>query len=317
VVVSDESPAVRILGIDVGGTKTHLAGVDAEGGVVDRVFSSSEWRSGSLFSDPDNFDRLGTAVESLGSLAPDAVVVAGVHGCDTPEQMAETADRLGARLGVQVAVVNDAQLLEYAARISPCIQMIVGTGAVISGTTDAGTRVTVDGHGWPLGDRGSSHAIVSAALAETLRASDRGEGGSDRLFGAMFDAFGVDDAAALAVVSSSIAGGESWGRHASVVFEEAAAGSAAAMAIIDESSRILARGVADLIRRGAVGATVVAGGGVIVNQPGYEARIRQHLATEAPGVELLVIRIPPVEGAVNLARMIHEGDRPSFALGQS
>ena len=313
--VSEGSPAVRLLGIDVGGTKTHVAGVDSMGAAVDRVLPSSAWRNGSLFSDPGNFDRLGAAVESLGSLATDAVVVAGVHGCDTPEQIAETADRLGARLGAQVTVVNDAQLLEYAAGVSPCIQMIVGTGAVISGVTAAGVRVTVDGHGWPLGDRGSSHSIVAAALSETLRASDRGESDSDRLFGAMLEVFGVGDAAALAFASSSAAGAETWGRHAPVIFDEAAAGSAAATAIIIESSRILARGIADLIRRGAVGTTVVAGGGVIVNQPGYEACIREHLAIEAPGVELVVVRTPPVEGAVNLARMIYEGSLSSVAPG--
>ncbi|SKB00523.1 BadF-type ATPase [Agreia bicolorata] len=298
----DDEVSLTVVGIDVGGTKTHIRAVDTTGSVAEIVVPSAEWRRGSLFSDDDNFARLSSAVHSLGAVASDTVVVAGVHGCDTDEQTMLATTRLRSLLNAEVTVVNDALLLHHATTIRPTIEMIVGTGAVISGTTATGARVTVDGYGWPLGDKGSSHALVSAALRATLDASDKGQVDQDTLFPAMLSSFDARNAAELAERSASNAGGASWGRHASVVFDQAEAGSRVACDIIDRAASELADGVTHAVRRGAVGRTVVAGGGVIVNQPGYEAAIRGHLERVLPGVELLVVRTPPVQGAVQWAR---------------
>lgn len=293
---------LAVVGIDVGGTKTHIRVVDTEGAVTESVTPSDRWRQGSLFTDDGNFDRLGAAVGALGLVDSRTVVVAGVHGCDTDEQMARATGRLEAVLGASVTVVNDALLLHHATPISPTIEMIVGTGAVISGTTAEGDRVTVDGYGWPLGDRGSSHDLVSAALRATLGAWDRGEEAADALYPAMLEAFQARDAAELAERTAMLSTAAAWGNHASVVFEQAAAGSSVAADIVDEAASDLARGVAFLIARGATGRTVVAGGGVIVNQAPYEQAVRRHLARILPEVELVVVRTPPVHGAVEFAR---------------
>jgi N-acetylglucosamine kinase-like BadF-type ATPase len=293
--------SLSVVGIDVGGTKTHVRAIDSTESVAEIVVPSAEWRRGSLFSDDDNFARLSAIVRSLGTVTPETVVVAGVHGCDTEEQIMLATARLGSLLNAEVNVVNDALLLHHATTIRPTIEMIVGTGAVISGTTATGSRVTVDGYGWPLGDKGSSHALVSAALRATLDACDKGQVDHDPLFAAMLAAFDARSAAELAERGAASAGGASWGRHASIVFDQAEAGSRAARDIIDRAASDLASGVAHAINRGAVGRTVVAGGGVIVNQPGYEAAIRGHLERILPGVELLVIRTPPVQGAVQWA----------------
>ncbi|SMG47979.1 BadF-type ATPase [Agreia pratensis] len=293
--------SLSVVGIDVGGTKTHIRAIDSSDSTSEIVVPSAEWRRGSLFSDDDNFVRLSATVRSLGSVTRDTVIVAGVHGCDTDEQIMLAEARLGSLLDAEVTVVNDALLLHHATTIRPTIEMIVGTGAVISGTTAAGTRVTVDGYGWPLGDKGSSHDLVSAALRATLAAADRGEVDQDSLFSAMLGAFRARGAAELAEQASSGASGAAWGRHASIVFDQAAAGSPAAAAIIDRAALALAEGAAHVIRRGAIGRTVVAGGGVIVNQPSYEAAVRAHLERILPGVDLLVVRTPPVQGAVQWA----------------
>lgn len=300
---SVENPVIlSVVGIDVGGTKTHIRVVDTRGTVAESVMPSGHWRLGSLFSDEGNFDRLGAAVRSLGAVTGDTIVVAGVHGCDTAEQMARATARIEEVLDASVTVVNDALLLRHATDIRPTIEMIVGTGAVISGNNTDGDRVTVDGYGWPLGDRGSSHDLVSAALRATLGAWDRGEGGADPLYAAMLAAFQAGDSAELAERTSLVANGTAWGVHASVVFDQAEAGSRAAASIVDAAAADLARGVAHLIDRGATGRTVVAGGGVIVNQAPYENAIRHHLARILPDVELVVVRTPPVHGAIELAR---------------
>lgn len=295
--------AAHLVGVDVGGTKTHVRLLDTDGAEEDLVLPSSAWRSGELFADPENLPRLAGVLLRLRPLAEDAVVVLGVHGCDTPAQMREATLALSRHLGRPVTVVNDAELLGFAEQEEPSIQMIVGTGAVICGSTADGARITVDGHGWPLGDRGSAHDLVSTALRETLVACDRGAA-ADPLVGAVLHAFGATDAATLAAEATRLAGGASWGAYAPLVFEQAAGGSALAERILEDAAQALASGVASLVRRGAVGSLVVAGGGVIVNQPAYERRIRERLAEAAPQLGFVVVRRPPVVGAMAHARAL-------------
>ncbi|MDY0912708.1 BadF/BadG/BcrA/BcrD ATPase family protein [Rathayibacter festucae] len=242
--------AARLIGVDVGGTKTHIRLIDTDGAEEDLILPSNDWRAGELFADPGNLPRLAEVLLRLRLLAEDAELVLGVHGCDTPGQRREATAMLSLRLGRPVTVVDDAELLGFAEQEGPSIQMIVGTGAVICGTTADGVRITVDGHGWPLGDRGSAHDLVSTALRGTLVAGDRGEI-ADPMIGAVMSAFGASDAAALAVE-----------------------------------------------------ATRLAGGGVIVNQPAYERRVRERLAEEAPQLDVVVVRRPPVVGAVAHARAL-------------
>ena len=45
-----------IVGVDVGGTKTHLRAI-VDGDIVDRVVPSDLWRAGAIFDDVQNFDR--------------------------------------------------------------------------------------------------------------------------------------------------------------------------------------------------------------------------------------------------------------------
>ncbi|QHC63021.1 hypothetical protein GSU69_10225 [Rathayibacter festucae] len=306
--------AARLVGVDVGGTKTHVRLIDTDGAEEDLILPSNDWRAGELFADPGNLPRLADVLLRLRPLAEDAVLVLGVHGCDTPGQMREATATLSLRLGRPVTVVNDAELLGFAEQEAPSIQMIVGTGAVICGTTADGVRITVDGHGWPLGDRGSAHDLVSTAVRETLAACDRGRapggGAEDPLIGAVLSAFGASDAAALAAAATRIAGGASWGAFAPLVFAQAAGGSALAQRIVEDAAQALAGGVAALVRRGALGSLVVAGGGVIVNQPAYERRIRERLAEEAPQLDFVVVRRPPVVGAVAHTRALAAARRP-------
>jgi N-acetylglucosamine kinase-like BadF-type ATPase len=310
---NEPRPAARLIGVDVGGTKTHVSIVDTTGASDDLVVPSSTWRSGELFADPGNLPRLADVIAGLRPLAGDSVVVVGMHGCDTEAQIAEATRVLTRLLERPVTVVNDAQLLGFAEQEGPSLQMIVGTGAVISGALRDGTRVSVDGYGWPLGDRGSAHDIVSAALREALLACDRGDADSDPLVGALFSAFGATDAPGLAVEATAVAGAAEWGAHAPLVFEQAALGSPIARRIIEDSAQTLASGVASLRQRGAVGTTLVAGGGVIVNQPAYEQRIRERLAALEPDVDFVVVRRPPVVGAVAHARVLAGRDVAELA----
>jgi len=67
----------------------------------------------------------------------------------------------------------------------------------------------------------------------------------------------------------------------------------------------LTRLVTRLLARGAAGATVVAAGSVIVHQPLLAARLRARLADAHPDLTLRLLDVPPVAGAVALARARH------------
>lgn len=305
VIKNRSQPSASIIGVDVGGTKTHIRTVDRRGAVAaELVIPSGTWRTGDLFADPGNFRRLAEALESACTPATGSVAVLGMHGCDTGRQLEAASRAMSGLLPGTVVVVNDAQLLGHALHYSESIQMIVGTGAVICGTTAGGTRITVDGHGWPLGDQGSASALVSAALRATLAAGDSGKLAEDLLYGTMLDAFAAADAPELAAAALDQAGPAAWGAHAPLVFAAADSGSPVAGGIVERASTRLARGVSHLVNRGAVGHAVVAAGGVIVNQPGYEELIRRKISEYCPGLDFVVLREPPVAGAVALAEML-------------
>ncbi|MBN9327687.1 MAG: hypothetical protein BGO38_04225 [Cellulomonas sp. 73-145] len=299
--MGDSHPLVAI-GVDVGGTKTQVITEDSAGTSADLVVPSARWRSGALFSDPDNLHRLVELVQGCGQVTPHSVLVAGIHDCDTDEQMRHVSEVLRTGLGCRVTVVNDAYLLRYATHHRATIEMIVGTGAIVSGTTADGRRITADGHGWPVGDRGSAPDLVHSAVRATLEAADRGEDDGDVLYRRVREAFGVAGAAELAAQARADLSPAVWGRHAREVFAALEEGSATARAIVDEAAQTLAEEVVGLRGRGATGTTVVVGGGVMVGQPGYEAALRAHLAELEPTIDVVVARTPPAAGALALAR---------------
>ncbi|QHC58653.1 hypothetical protein [Rathayibacter sp. VKM Ac-2760] len=289
-----------LVGIDVGGTKTHLAVESDAGQREDLVVPSAQWRSGPVFSDPENLLRLADLVSGLAPVGPRTQVVAGLNGVDTPAQVRRAQEALVGRLGTShVEVVNDAELLGPALGRQPSLQLIVGTGAVVLGRDGAGRPLRAFGFGWMLNDFGSAPALVREAVRELLLHEDLGRGG-DVLGPLLLGSYGVADLEHLALAVSARAGLTEWGRLAPLVFQAAEQGSVVARAVIDHSARRLAEGVAALRRRGAVGSVVVAAGGVIVHQPRLQEAIRSRLD---PDLRLIVLDRPPVEGALALARL--------------
>lgn len=297
------TPELAVVGIDVGGTKTHLLVEDPGGVRRELVIPSDRWRSGSLFSSPENLARLAQAVRAMGTVTARTSVGAGIHGIDTPDQVVAAGSALAAALGTrEVAVVNDAELLGYAAGPGPSIQMIVGTGSVVVGRDAAGERVSALGHGWLLNDFGSAPGVVREAMRMILLRADQGAP-ADVLAENLMAELGVRGLPELALAMSDAAGLTGWGRHAPLVFRAADAGSPVARAVIEEAAGHLVDGVLSVRRRGAVGETVVAAGGVIVNQVRLRDAVARALAAAAPDMGLVVLDGPPVEGAAALARL--------------
>ncbi|MET7489325.1 BadF/BadG/BcrA/BcrD ATPase family protein [Streptomyces sp. NPDC005538] len=291
-----------VVGIDVGGTKTHLRACAGADVVADHIRASSGWRP----HDP------ATAADWLTALVHDALpegtrpsaVAVGGHACETPRQCAGIRAALEERLSVPALVVGDAELLVPAAGLDKGVGLVAGTGSVAVGLLADGGRLQVGGWGAVLGDEGGAAGLVREAARAAWAAHDRGEA-PDPLSLGLVEAFAVAEVPALgAALESASDVSADWGRHARVVFAAADAGSLLAREVIAEAGRSLAALVVRLAERGVPVDDVVVAGGTVLAQPRLYEALTTALTERVPQARARPIQVPPVEGAVALARSI-------------
>ncbi|GAP50858.1 N-acetylglucosamine kinase [Streptomyces azureus] len=298
--MQDSTPYV--VGIDVGGTKTHLRALAGGEKGVDRVRSSAGWRP---HEPGDAAGRLAALVrDALPAHARPSAVAVGGHACETPRQCEAIRTALQERLGVPALVVGDAELLVPAAGLDKGVGLVAGTGSVAVGRLPDGGPVQVGGWGAVLGDEGGAAGLVREAARAVWAAHDRGEE-PDALATGLVAAFGVTEVPALgAALEAATDVSAEWGRHSPVVFAAAEAGSPLARAVIAEGGRALASLVVRLAGRGVVVDDVVVAGGTVLAQPALYEALASALAEHLPGARPQPLRVPPVEGAVALARSL-------------
>jgi N-acetylglucosamine kinase-like BadF-type ATPase len=287
-----------LVGADIGGTKVAIRVAAPDGTPrADVEVPSTGWDAAPVGRAARwLLDRIGPVLPAGDEIAALGV---GAQGCDTQQHCAHLAAAFEA-LAVPAAVVNDAALLVPAAGLDSGIGVIAGTGSIAVGADAGGTVLFAGGWGWVLGDEGSAPAIVREAARAALAGHDAGHG-DDGLLSALLAHYGVADAPGLARAVNDFPTPEVWGPAAPAVFLAAAAGSASALAVVDEAAARLAALVTRLRERGAVGGTVVAAGSVVLNQPLLADRLRSHLAAAHPDLALRLLDVPPVAGAVALA----------------
>jgi N-acetylglucosamine kinase-like BadF-type ATPase len=297
-----------LVGIDVGGTKTHLA-VEREGVHQHVVVATDEWQRGQGLFGPGAAGRLLDLVRDATGGRDDVPLAVGAHGCDSPALVARFDNDVRSGWAGPVLVVNDAELLAPAAGVDRAICLIVGTGSIVIGRMADGEVVYVGGHGWLLDDYGSAPGIVREAVRAALDAVDDGRA-HDGLAERMMAHFGATDEVELSVAFTGSADIATWAAPARHVFAAADEGSATAVDVIDDAARRLAANVLRARRRGAVGDVVVAAGGVISNQPRLFDAVARHLVGAGSELELRLLEHAPVMGAVELARRLDERDLP-------
>jgi N-acetylglucosamine kinase-like BadF-type ATPase len=281
----------RVVGIDVGGTKTHVAIAHERVIESDLVVPTVQWRTGSPEQDASALAALiGNKWGASGLRLPLGV---GAHGCDSTEQCVAMEDQLRRHVNAPVRVVNDAELMPWAMGIDNGIGLVAGTGSIAAG-----------GWGWMLGDEGSAAGIVREATRAALRALDSDER-DDRLVTLLLGGFQVTDGAELAMALTRSSSADIWGSHAHTVFQAADEGSVLAARVIDDAGAQLAALVPRLHARGVTSHHVVAGGGVMVAQQRLRDAFLAGLATGSPDVVVQVLDTPPVVGAVALATSLH------------
>lgn len=290
-----------LVGIDAGGSKIHIQIASALDGQIlaDDVQPNTGWAN---LDDATRADILLSTVQTTAApFGTPVVIVAGVHGNDSPEQEAVLRGPLSAHYPV-VHILNDSSLLILAYGKSSGTGVIAGTGSSATATV-GDTTLTVGGWGWIFGDEGGAVGIVRDAAKQVLDAYDTGE--PDPLSEALLAHFGLDHPHGLTHAFSTI-DPRIWSQAAPLVFEAAEHGSARARKIIDDHALALAELVALLQRRGGDVETIVCAGGVITGQPAlFNAFTREVRRLLGASTETALLTDPPVRGALNLARQIH------------
>jgi N-acetylglucosamine kinase-like BadF-type ATPase len=289
------------VGIDIGGTKTRLRACRGEATVADLIVSTDSWRERK--SSGDDARALAEVISrACGNVAPASLAV-GAHGCDTEAQCTAYQHELSVATGSRVLVVNDSELTVPAAGYLEGIGVVAGTGSIAVARTRDGRMLTAGGWGWVLGDEGSAPALVREAARAIRGLLDRGRS-DDILIDRLMRVIGTDDPTMLNRLLNATRSASAWGGYAGTVFDAAHDGSPAARRVIDEGGKALAALVALLIDRGASAARVVAGGAVIAGQPLLMDAFRGAMARVSPASDVLLLREPPVVGAVTLARRL-------------
>ena len=166
--------------------------------------------------------------------------------------------------------------------------------------TPEGHMLVAGGWGWILATRAARPPWCAMQPRRYRGAIDAGDGAVALDEGLMAE-LGTDDPTMLGRLLNDTRSAVIWGRYANAVFAAADAGSRLAQGVIMEGGAALAALVGVLIKRGADAASVVAGGGVIVEQPRLMAAFAAAMKKVSPDSAVVLLREPPVMGALALA----------------
>ncbi|MQY39841.1 hypothetical protein SRB17_78690 [Streptomyces sp. RB17] len=188
-------------------------------------------------------------VEGQPSLGLAAVCVGAAGAAAAPEAARELAGLLLDDLPAdEVAVTSDAVTAHAGALGGRTgVVLAIGTGSVAIGIGDEGSYARVDGWGPWIGDEGSGAWIGAAGLRAALRAHD-GRGPDTALLAAAAERFGDPDRLPSAVGRDGNPA-RTAASFAPDVARAAAAGDAAASAIIRDAATALGEAVLAAVRR--------------------------------------------------------------------
>ncbi|MCR4401258.1 MAG: hypothetical protein NUW12_00515 [Firmicutes bacterium] len=301
-----------VVGVDAGGTKTLALVSDMEGHAV-----------GAGKAGPANFQAVGVdlaranvkkaidlALESAG-VAACCVEAAffGMAGADRPADFA-TIERFLASVNPapRMGLENDATIALRAATVDGVgVVAVCGTGTNVIGFNREGRRVQIGGLGYMFGDgAGAGHIGVLAVRMATRGRDGRGKPtilhdmlceklhlrSLDDLVEQFYPGSGSGDRAQVASL-------------APLVFEAARCGDEVACDILREVGRELAIAILAALRKlfpPDACVKVVLSGGVFANEdPAMTATLKARVLADFPATEFIMLKVPPVLGAVLLA----------------
>ena len=282
-----------VIGVDIGGSKTH--GIRAVDGrpVAEAVAGSANLAAVGLAEAGRQLDAM---FAQLGAGEVDAVC-AGAAGADGTESVAAITRLITDRVpGARVSVVHDARLVLAAEDLDAGVALIAGTGSVAWGRRADGTEARAGGWGHLLGDEGSGYRVALDAVRHALDRMDAGTP-ADPLTTALLKDCGLADRTELIDFLYTRQDRRYWAERAAVVIGLAAQGDPAATAIVDIAAGALAALAMRVLGRLDQPGPVVLGGGFAVHQPLLQQAVRERLT----GTEVRVLTHDPAIGAVRLA----------------
>jgi N-acetylglucosamine kinase-like BadF-type ATPase len=305
-----------VIGLDVGGSKTHAALSDGSRVLLETRGGSANLPSvGERLAGEELTGVLGRLLEAARSVGGRVVTVcAGAAGVETAREQDVMTALIGERVpGADIRVVHDSQIVLAAAELDHGIVLISGTGSVAWGAAPGQRHARAGGWGYLLGDEGSGYTLALAAVRHVLGRIDRGEG-PDELTTALVGECGLAEREEL--LSHVYARPERgyWAARTGPVFRLAAHGEPVSRQLVAATAAALAALVRTVVHRlGWIG-PVVCAGGQLVNQPELVTRLRAELVPDEI-TDVRVLDQPPVSGAVRLALRPEVGPGPADQPG--
>lgn len=286
-----------VLGLDIGGSKTHALLVTDGRTVLDFAVGSANLASVGR-------QAAGAAVDEIAAAMPAGTTVtavcAGAAGADSDAGRDRMTGLLRERFpGARVDVVHDARIILSAARLDTGSVVIAGTGSVAWAVAADGREARAGGWGYLLGDEGSGYGVTRDAVRAVLSERDRGQPPGP-LARALLDATGTTDPCGLLDLFYERPERRYWACLAGRVITAAAGGDPEAERIVVAAARALADlGLLVNRRIGAAGPLVLAGG-LAVNHP-HLAQLVTALLAEGGLTDVRVLDESPARGAAVLA----------------
>lgn len=291
---------IRVIGLDIGGSKTHAVLSDGHSVLAEAVVGSANLAS---VGEAAAAAQLAAAFAQLLDTAdsgPVDAVCAGAAGAGTPSEH----DRLAGLIRrwvprARVRVVHDTRLLLAAAGLDHGVALISGTGSVAWATVPDGRWVQAGGWGYLLGDEGSGYALAVASVRHVLGRIDQGVG-SDPLTDALLASCGLAEPGELLDHFYAHPERRYWAARSGLVFELAAAGDPVGRGLVTTSAGALAELVRTVCTRLDTTGPVLCAGGQLV----YQRLLVEELSRQLAGdgiTDLRVLDRDPVHGAINLA----------------
>lgn len=295
--MDDRETPMALVGLDIGGTKTHAMRWHGDKLLADAKAGSANiqnvTREVAELNIAEVFAALGTG--------PIHRVIAGAGGIDTEEDAQRLRSMIAVHApGALIEVVHDTRLILAAGRVSTGIAVILGTGSAAWGVNTAGSESRSGGWGYLLGDEASGYWFAREAVRHTLREFNRGLPPGE-LGRRVLEANSVTSPDALIGLFHGPADRRYWAQQSPLVFDAWAAGDPTSAGIIAEAVGHVRAMVGEVSTALGITGPIIIGGGLGMHQPVLQRLISEALL-EAGLWEPVFLTDDPVAGVQFLAR---------------